>query len=304
MTASDLSIVILTYNGSRDMREVLTRIYDQKISASYEVIVIDSESTDDTPRLVKEFPVRFIGIQKREFGHPSTRNLGCDYAKGEFVVFMTQDAIPYNHFWLENLVRPFRNDPRVAGTYSRQLPRLHCNPSEMRDIYIGAGPVRQVKAVEFSDEFQKQSYEAHLYAFIQFSNVSACYRRSILQEFPFNEKLLMVEDMEWCKQVIEAGYTVIYEPSSVVIHSHDHPLRQVYRRHRDYGLSLREFTPLRFTISSVAHEIARETLLDQFFILTLQMSPLRKLRWALRSPLYRASMKIGLYRGLNHASSS
>lgn len=304
MSSVDVSIVIPTYNGGDDIKEILTRIFEQKTNASFEVIVIDSQSTDGTPGLVRDFPVRLVEIRKAEFSHPRTRNFGCRLANGEFVVFMTQDAIPFNHLWLDCLVRPFLDNQKVAGTYSRQIPRLHCNPSEMRDIYIGAGPVRQVKAVEFSDEFQKQSYEAHLHAFIQFSNVSACYRRALLQEFPFNESLLMVEDMEWCKQVIEAGYTVIYEPSSVVIHSHDHPLRQVYRRHRDYGLSLREFTPLRLTISSVAHEIARETILDQFFILTLQMSPLRKLKWALRSPWYRASMKIGLYRGLSHASSS
>lgn len=298
MSACDLSIVILTYNGSHDIREVLTRIYDQKTSASHEVIVIDSESTDGTPRLVKEFPVRLIEIKKADFSHPRTRNFGCQQARGEFVVFMTQDAIPYNHRWLENLVKPFFSDPRVAGTYSRQLPRSHCNPSEMRDIYTGAGPIRQVRVVDSADEYQKQNYEAHLYDFILFSNVSACYRKALLQRFPFNERLLMVEDMEWCKQVIEAGYAVIYEPTSVVLHSHDHPLKQVYRRHRGYGLSLREFTPLKATIPSVILGIVRETVLDQFFILTLPMSPLRKMRWALRSPLYRASMKCGLYRGL------
>ena len=108
----------------------------------------------------------------------------------------------------------------------------------------------------------------------------------------------MVEDMEWCKQVIEAGYAVIYEPTSVVLHSHDHSLKQVYRRHREYGLSLREFTPLKATFPSSIFGIVRETVLDQFFILTLPMSPLRKMKWALRSPLYRASMKCGLYRGL------
>jgi len=304
MGACDLSIVILTYNGSHDISEVLTRIYDQKTSASHEVIVIDSESTDGTPRLVKEFPVRLIEIKKADFSNPRTRNFGCQQAKGEFVVFMTQDAIPYNHRWLENLVKPFFSDPRVAGTYSRQLPRSHCNPSEMRDIYTGAGPIRQVRVVDSADEYQKQSYEAHLYEFILFSNVSACYRKALLQRFPFNERLLMVEDMEWCKQVIEAGYAVIYEPTSVVLHSHDHPLKQVYRRHREYGLSLREFTPLKATIPSVILGIVRETVLDQFFILTLPMSPLRKMKWALRSPLYRASMKCGLYRGLRDGKTS
>ena len=67
MGMTDLSIVISTHNGSHDIREVLTRIYDQKTSASYEVIVIDSESTDGTPRVANEFPVRLIQIKKTDF---------------------------------------------------------------------------------------------------------------------------------------------------------------------------------------------------------------------------------------------
>ena len=302
MTGCELTIVILTFNGRRDIREVLTGIYEQKTSAAFEVIVIDSESTDGTPGLVREFPARLIEIKKAEFSHPGTRNFGSRQAKGEFVIFMTQDAIPYNHFWLENLVKPLQHDPRVAGAYSRQLPRPGCNPCEMRDIFTGAGPIRQVKVVDPTDEHQKQNYEAHLYDFIRFSNVSACYRKAVLRQFPFNERLLMMEDMEWCKQVVEAGYAVIYEPTSVALHSHDHSLRHVYRRHREYGLSFREFTPLRSTIPSLLFGIVRETVLDQFFILTLPMSPLRKMRWALRSPLYRASMKYGLHQGLQGRS--
>lgn len=304
MSKFDISIVILTHNGSQDIREVLTRIYDQKTSASFEVIVVDSESTDGTQRLVRDFPVRLIEIKKADFSHPGTRNFACQQAKGEFVVMMTQDAIPYNQFWLDNLVKPLSDDLRVAGVYSRQLPRPGCNPCEMRDIYTGAGPIRQVRSVDPADDYQKQNYEAHLYEFIRFSNVSACYRKAILRKFPFNERLLMVEDMEWCKQVIEAGYTVIYEPTSVVLHSHDHPLKQVYRRHREYGLSLREFTPLNSTIPFVIFGALHETMLDQFFILTLDMSPLRKLKWAFRSPLYRASAKYGLYRGLRDGKNS
>jgi len=277
---------------------VLTRIYDQKTSASYEVMVIDSESTDGTTRLVRDFPVRLIEIKKAEFSHPRTRNFVCQQAKGEFVILMTQDAIPYNQLWLDNLVKPLVTDLRVAGTYSRQLPRPGCHPSELRDIYTGAGPIRQVKSVDPADDYQKENYEAHLYDFILFSNVSACYRKTVRQKFPFNERLVMVEDMEWCKQVIEAGYMVIYEPTSVVLHSHNHSLKQVYKRHREYGLSLREFTPLSSTIPAVLLGALRETILDQFFILSLDMSPPSKIKWALRSPLYRACAKFGLYRGL------
>jgi rhamnosyltransferase len=301
MNGCDVSIIIPTYNGARDIREVLTRIYDQKVDAAFEVIVIDSQSTDGTPDLVREFPARLVPIRKADFSHPGTRNVGWRQARGDLVVFMTQDAIPYDRRWLERLLAAVLDDARVAGAYSRQLPRPGCNASEARDIYTGAGPLRQVKVVDLGDARQREHYQAHLYEFIRFSNVSACYRKAVLEQFPFDERLPMVEDMEWCKRVLEAGYTVIYEPASVVLHSHDHALRQVYRRHRDYGLAFREFTPLRSTIPSVLFGVARETVLDLFFILTIEADLPRKLAWALRSPLYRAGMRWGLHRGLRQA---
>ena len=71
-----------------------------------------------------------------------------------------------------------------------------------------------------------------------FSNVSAAVRRDVLLTYPFDEDLIMSEDQQWARDVINADYATVYQPSSVVVHSHDYPLATVFRRYFDSVHSL------------------------------------------------------------------
>ena len=63
-----------------------------------------------------------------------------------------------------------------------------------------------------------------------FDNVSSCLRRQVWEEFPFGEADF-AEDLRWGKKVVEAGYTIVYEPRSVVVHSHERGALYDLRRH-------------------------------------------------------------------------
>ena len=296
--SADISIVLLTFNGEQYLAEVLASIFAQQTKFRYEVIAIDSGSTDRTLEILGRHPVRIIQIPNHEFGHGRTRNLAAQKSSGSYVVFLTQDAEPANENWLDSLVRPLVEDERVAGSYSRQLPRSDCNPIESRDIGIGAGPLSTVKRVDHQDALQIESYAACLFRFISFSNVSSCIRRDVLDRLPFSEKILMVEDQEWCKRAIEAGYWIIYEATSVVYHSHNHSLPMIYQRHFDYGVSLREFASLRLNFKGVLFYAIYEALGDVIFIFGQRQGALSTCKWIFKAPVIRFVMRYGLYRGL------
>ena len=294
----EISIALLTFNGERYLAEVLRSIFTQRTRLTYEVLAIDSGSTDRTLEILKKHPVRVMQIPNLEFGHGRTRNLAAQNSLGRYVVFLTQDAEPANENWLENLVRPLVEDARVAGSYSRQVPRPDCNPIESRDIAIGAGPLSAVKRVDQQDPLQKQSYAACLFRFIAFSNVSSCIRRDALERLPFSEKIVMVEDQEWCKRAIESGYWIIYEATSVVYHSHNHPLPMIYQRYFDYGLSLREFASLPLFFKGVLSYAVFEAMADVIFIVGRREGALSTWKWIFKAPIIRFVMRYGLYRGL------
>ena len=294
----DVSIILLTFNGEPYLDEVLTSVFDQKMHFNFEVIVIDSGSRDRSLEIIRKYPVRIHQIEKQEFGHGKTRNLGVKLASGQFMVFLTQDATPAHRNWLENLVNPLLKDRSVAGAYSRQLARPDCNPCERRDIESGAPPVSMVKKVNFKEDLQKESYEKHYQLFMMFSNISSCIRRDVLQQIPLNENITMMEDQEWCKRVIEAGYTVIYEASSLVYHSHNYPLKMIYRRHFDYGKSYIKFATFKLSFMNILFFTVFESLVDFFFIIGQPNNFFWKLKWMAKSPLIRFAMKYGFHKGL------
>ena len=79
----DVSIIIPTKNAGNEFDKSLSRIFTQKTKYRYEVIVIDSASTDTTLKIIAKYPVRLIKIKPEEFGHGKTRNLGAGLAKGQ-----------------------------------------------------------------------------------------------------------------------------------------------------------------------------------------------------------------------------
>lgn len=65
----DVSIVIPTKNGGDRLKEVLEAVFSQKTEYKYEVICVDSGSTDNTLNIIKNFPCILYEIKPDEFGH-------------------------------------------------------------------------------------------------------------------------------------------------------------------------------------------------------------------------------------------
>jgi rhamnosyltransferase len=224
------SVVILTLNAGPRLRRVLDAIRGQRFDGTLEILVLDSGSTDGTLDVVQACDGAILHHVER-FGHGRTRNQAARAARGEFVVYLTQDALPIGDQWLANLLAPFE-DPRVAATFSRQVPYNDATPME-RFFLSMRFPNRRIVRPE------PRHHRLGLYS-VFFSNVSAAIRRAVLLEHPFDETLIMSEDQQFARDVIAAGWRTVYEPTSVVRHSHRYTLWQVFTRYFDSLYSLVE----------------------------------------------------------------
>jgi glycosyltransferase involved in cell wall biosynthesis len=85
-----VSIIIPTFNRKTLLRRALQSVYQQSYS-SFEVIVVDDGSTDQTKEMIiSDFPlVRYF--YKSNQGVSAARNLGLDHAKGEWLAFLDSD---------------------------------------------------------------------------------------------------------------------------------------------------------------------------------------------------------------------
>lgn len=104
-----ISIGILTKNAGPMFKECLSRILNQEIELPYEIVILDSGSTDGTTEITAKAGGKIFTILPEEFSFGSSRDKLFSLCKGDFLVTLSQDAIPLDGKWLENLTKPLRD---------------------------------------------------------------------------------------------------------------------------------------------------------------------------------------------------
>lgn len=216
-----VSIVLPTRNGMPRFADVLDGIFAQRCDVPFDLFVIDTDSSDGTWEELERRDVRRLRIRKEEFDHGATRAKAARLTGGELIVFTVQDATPQGDRWLQGLVDAMREVPDAAGAYSRQVPYGDVSPFlRMRLERWAAG--RTSRQVQRLAPGQKLTDLAPLdrLALCAFDDVASCVRRSVWERHPVARRRFG-EDVAFGKQVIEAGHAIVFEPASVVMHSHD-----------------------------------------------------------------------------------
>ena len=216
-----VSVVIPTLNAGPSFGDLLERLLNQETPFGYEVLMIDSGSTDGTAELAWRHGVAVHEIARSEFGHGATRNLGVSLSRGEYVAFIVQDAMPLDGRWLASMVGDLDAYDLVAGVYGRQVPRPESGPLACALVngWPTASLERRVQYVE-SPAVYRGLAPSERRSLATFDNVSSCVRRSVWESIPF-ERAGFGEDIRWARSVLEAGYKLVYEPRSAVLHSHE-----------------------------------------------------------------------------------
>ncbi|MDK1022053.1 MAG: glycosyltransferase family 2 protein [Candidatus Hydrogenedentes bacterium] len=116
-----VSVAILTRNSGKILHRLLDGVSNQETDASIETVALDSGSTDGTVELLESRGARVINIRPEDFDFGRSRDLLYQHARGEYVVNLSQDAVPAHAKWLENLLAPLA-DPEVAVSCGAAIP--------------------------------------------------------------------------------------------------------------------------------------------------------------------------------------
>lgn len=223
----DISIIIPTRNGKKHLEMLFIKLKEQTIKPK-QILIMDSSSDDNTGIFCKNLGAEIIKIDPKSFDHGGTRKLAASKAKGEVMVFLTQDTIFKDSYCLENLITPLKEEV-IAASYARQIPKNDANPIEVFVRHFNYPLERIIKGI---DDLPRLGIKTFF-----FSNVCSAIKRRHYEEVGgFPEKTIMNEDMFLAAKLLIKGYKIIYQPEAAVYHSHNYSLGRQFKRYFDIGV--------------------------------------------------------------------
>ncbi|QKY21772.1 glycosyltransferase [Halolamina sp. CBA1230] len=205
-----ISVIIPVFNDPEGIKETLRSLTEQSSHPEYEIIVVDNDSTDSTPDVIREFEE---GYPDLVFGHSETdiqssyaaRNTGIQHASGEVLAFIDAD-VTVGERWVADISEKFR---------SSSVDYLGCNV----EMYVPNGEDSIWARYDVAMGLPVQHYlETKRFA----PTCALAVRREVIKQVgQFDETLVSGGDKEFGKRVSDRGFTLDYAPDIVV----EHPAR-------------------------------------------------------------------------------
>jgi rhamnosyltransferase len=222
-----LSIIIPTYNAQEYLPTLLISLYAQTLK-DFELIIVDSSSQDATCKIAKQYTDNLIVIPQNEFDHGGTRAKAAQMAQGDILIYLTQDALPFDTFTLENIIKVF-DDKNVSAAYGRQL--------SYEDTNLFGKHLREFNYPDKTVVRSKEDIKKYGIKTAQLSNSFAAYRKDVLLEIGnFKNDLILGEDVYAGAKMILAGYKLVYTADAKVYHSHSYTVLEEFKRYFDIGV--------------------------------------------------------------------
>lgn len=215
-----LSTIIVTYNSSQHIKDMLLSI-EKQTNTSHEIIVVDNNSQDQTVAQIYASRVKVSLLkQKENLGFSKANNLGVKDAKGEYLLFLNPDTRVLDHA-IDNLFNFLKSRDDVGivapkliednGNIQPSVRNLPTLTNAIKEYYLNI----------------KKSYEP----FVPVGNspqeiesivgAAIMIPKNLYQKVGgFDNKFFMYfEDLDLCKKVKNAGYKIMYLPEVRMKHS-------------------------------------------------------------------------------------
>ena len=212
-----ISIVIRTYNEQKHIREVM-EILSKQTYKNFEIILIDSESTDDTIKIVSEYKkvlsLKILKIKKKDFDYSYASNMGVQHASGDIICFLSGHSVPVYTDYLSEINKVFKNEI-IGGCYGDVIALD--DGSLYEKIYNKLGVIKNKIIGKGNETVVEKTFHKGM---LSCSNASI--RRDVLLNHPFAKELGKNggEDLEVAYRILQDGMYIAMVPRLLVKHSH------------------------------------------------------------------------------------
>lgn len=219
-----LSVIIPVYNDPDGLRQTLSSLVDQHDNPEFEILVVDNNSTDETPQVIEEFEREYPDIV---YGYEETdvqssyaaRNSGIENASGNILTFIDAD-VTVDDTWVADISEKFENS---------SVDYLGCNV----EMYVPDGEDTIWARYDVSMGLPVQHYlKAKRFA----PTCALAVRRNVIEQVgSFDETLVSGGDKEFGRRVNNRNFNMEYSPDIVVQHPARTSLNSLLKKARRIG---------------------------------------------------------------------
>lgn len=215
-----ISVIIVNYNGIQYLENCLNSLYTYLRDLSFEIIVVDNCSSDDSISFIKEkFPNVIIIENQTNLGFGKANNIGVSFAKGETILLLNNDTILLNNI-----------KSAVEVLYSKNnIGIVSINMLNKEQQYISAvgkfpSPLKLLKISFLADKRKEFVHgKFNLSKTYEVDWVTGSFmllrKKDYLDLHGFDKDYFMyVEDVDLCKRMHDIGKICIFIPSIDYIH--------------------------------------------------------------------------------------
>lgn len=216
-----VSIIIPTLNAGTEFGLLLRKLNMQRGFREIEIVIVDSGSDDGTVELARAAGCTVVEIAPRDFTHSYARNTGADSARGDYLLFMVQDAYPIGDYWVYGMLRYLLDHAadKLAAVSCAEYSR---SDSDMMYDSLIYTHYRFLGCLEYDriGEYRSDDHMS-LRAYGQLSDVACLISRETFNRYHYHGDY--AEDLDLGIRLIKDGYRVAMLASVKVVHSHNRP---------------------------------------------------------------------------------
>ena len=230
MEKKTVDIIIPTCKPGREWKKLIKMLDCQTYPVRWIRIMNTGEENWNKMYETWTDKMTVVHLTGAEFDHGKTRDTAARMSDADYLLFMTQDAVPADRKLVEKLVEALEQAEDVRAAYARQLPAGGCRLAEQYTRQFNYPPESRIKRQRDLPELGIKTYFC--------SNVCAIYdRKTYLRLGGFVKKTIFNEDMIFAGKLIQSGYAVAYAADAKVVHSHNYSAIQQFRRNFDLAVS-------------------------------------------------------------------
>ncbi|MEX1254418.1 MAG: glycosyltransferase family 2 protein [Dehalococcoidia bacterium] len=218
-----VSVIVLGWNGRQDLEGCLSSLLDQTLPRDqYDVLYVDNGSRDGSLEFVRDrFPdVRVLALD-RNYGYCEGNNIGFGETRGQFAVFLNQDAV-LHRACLQELVNAVRSSPEIVAAHANIIQPWYPEFAGIDErAGVDAGFTAEVTRLGYMRYRRLRSMQPVDTIFIH--TVCAIVRRDAVDELEYvfdPDFFAYAEDLDLGLRIRALGYRSVVVPKAIVYHKH------------------------------------------------------------------------------------